>query len=85
MRDKAFKEKLAKRLVYLWCLRDTDPRKYLDYKLGHEKEDIYAMCCNDREPIEMAYNYYNSPAYATIAEQGRRYRYIADTDSIVGG
>lgn len=85
MRDKAFKEKLAKRLVYLWCLRDADPKKYLDYKLGHEKEDIYVMCCNDREPIEMAYNYYNSPAYATIAEQGRRYKYIAVTDSIIGG
>lgn len=36
-------DKIARRLAYLWNLRDKDPRIYSQNRLGQEKEDIYCL------------------------------------------
>jgi hypothetical protein len=50
-------DKIAKRLVYLWNLRDRDPKLYSQNRLGEEKEDIY---CFYPEAVELARKYYKN-------------------------
>ncbi len=84
MNNKEFTEKLAKRLVYIWHLRETDPRRYLEQKLNYEKEDIYSIRYDNKiSPVELARHYYNNPDYLKIVEEGERYKYNIHTNTIL--
>lgn len=84
MRDKELREKLAKRLCYLWVLRDREPNIYKACNLVYEKEDIYCMYGSDDEVMDKAHSYYSGENYNQIAEQGKRYKYDIKTNTIVG-
>lgn len=88
VKDTAFQDKLIKRLVYLWNLRDTDPRQYTSKRLGKEKEDIYCSYGSDNTMMSLAHDYYYNTgpkAFQSIIEEGAKYHYDIETDSLIMG
>lgn len=84
MNPSEFKDKLAKRLTYLWNLRDTNPHQYSARKLGIEKEEIYCAHGSDGT-IALAQKYYSAKGneFRLILNEGERYRYDAETNTLI--
>ena len=88
MKNMEFKDKLAKRLAYLWHIRDTETKRYMDNHMGYEKEDIYTMYGSDDLVGRMANDYYRrtyGAKFEAFLKEAEGYRYDIETDVIQEG
>jgi hypothetical protein len=77
---------LAKRLTYIWHIRDTNPERFHQEKLGYEKQDIYAARGPDQDLYVLSHKYYydtHGKAYEAILSEADRYRYDEYNDTMI--
>ena len=69
------KDLLAKRLAFLWHIRDTNTQRFIDEGMATEKERIYRAYGPDQEVFEKSQKYFYETfgeSYSKIMREGER-------------